>query len=61
MYRAANWILRAALAGKAGVDLAFLPPPPGEGEGEDGRNGVPATGVQAADAAPQYLDDGNDE
>lgn len=25
-YRAANWILRSALAGKNGVNLAFLPP-----------------------------------
>lgn len=26
VYRAANWVLRAALAGRYGVDVAFLPP-----------------------------------
>jgi ribosome biogenesis GTPase A len=26
VYRAANWILRAALSGRSGVSLAFLPP-----------------------------------
>lgn len=34
-YRAANWVLRAALAGRGGVSVAFLPPAEGA-EGEQG-------------------------
>jgi hypothetical protein len=39
-YRAANWMLRSALAGSAGLGLAFLPP------AEEEVQGVQGAGVQ---------------
>ncbi|KXZ49319.1 hypothetical protein GPECTOR_22g913 [Gonium pectorale] len=51
VYRAANWVLRSALAGRSGVDVAFLPPvgqgPEGRGEGAAEQSAAAAQGAGA--------------
>ena len=62
VYRAANWILRAALAGKGGVDLAFLPPPPDADSAQCHLETLFETAAGVGDpAAQRYLDAGDSD
>ena len=44
VYRAANFLLRGALAGRPGLVLAFLPPDEGDGDDGDGGSGSDVEG-----------------